>query len=306
MSQKQENLEAASKSETSSQLNTYVLEDDPSSRSTRAPISPRFYNCGKVEVKFIQSSPNERGVFAKEDIRTGDILEEVPFINITFHKEGSEYVNFLSSNEIFGAHFKNVDSVSKALGLRNVEEYLFDWGTENSNYKHSVIPLGNACIYNSSPTPNAEWYTTTDSFVFYAKKDIKAGEEIRTYYGYFLTDTGKKVLSRENLGIYAERNVNNKLCLRAVIGYEKSITEKQAGEINSTCEKGDVIINSLKFYDSNSEALAELKVDTVSSSDSFYEKFYQAKINTNFFYLELNCKENFGEMNDHKFVFYNR
>ena len=121
-----------------------------------------------------------------------------------------------------------------------------------------------------------------------------------------MTDTGKKVLSKDNLGIYAEKNSIGKLCLRAVVGYAQSVTDSQAEEINSICERGDLIVENLKFYDSNKSALAELTIDRVSSSDSFYEKFYQAKINTNFFYLELNCRETFGQLKEHKFVFYNR
>ena len=310
MNPEQEKLEKENKSETkdvsdTKNISTYVLDDKGLGSSRRVPVSPRFHNCGKTEVKVLDNS-QERGVFAKGNINLGEILEEVPFINVTYYKEGSEYVRFLSSTETFGSHFKNTSRLSNALGIRNLEEYLFDWSIEGGECKYSAIPLGNGCIYNSSPTPNAEWYTTRDSFVFLASKDIKEGEEIRTYYGYFLTDTGKKVLSKDNLGIYAEKNSSGKLCLRAVVGYDKSVTDSQAKEINSICEKGDLIVEDLKFYDSSKSALAELKIDTVSSSDSFYEKFHQAKINTNFFYLELNCREAFGEFREYKFVFHNR
>ena len=49
-----------------------------------------------------------------------------------------------------------------------------------------------ACIYNSSNTKNnAGWKVDRDTFTFYTTKNIKQGEEIRTFYGYFVDDSSR-------------------------------------------------------------------------------------------------------------------
>jgi len=108
----------------------------------------------KIEVR--RSPIHGWGVFAKEDIKAGEILEETYFLIIP-----------MSANE------------SSSIFI----DYRFNFPRTRPLYQ--VIPFGFACIYNHSDKANAGWETdeNNDLFVFFAIKDIKKDEEICTYYG---------------------------------------------------------------------------------------------------------------------------
>jgi SET domain-containing protein len=96
------------------------------------------------------------GVFAKENIKSGEILEECAFLIIPMSPG--------ESSSIF-------------------IDYRFNF--PKNDFKYQVIPFGFACIYNHSNVPNATWETDTENniFIFLATKDIEKDEEIFTYYG---------------------------------------------------------------------------------------------------------------------------
>lgn len=103
------------------------------------------------------------GVFAKEDIKAGDVIEECPVVILD------------------GTHTSNKDWV--------LNRYAFTWGCSCNvcltNGQSMCIPMGNGMIYNHSDEPNA--YYIQDNFYrifrFYAFRDIKKDEEITWYYG---------------------------------------------------------------------------------------------------------------------------
>jgi len=108
----------------------------------------------KIEVR--RSPIHGWGVFAKEDIKANEILEETYFLVIpTAQGEASSI--FI--------------------------DYRFNF--PRVNHKYQVIPFGFACIYNHSNDPNAKWETDEENniFTFSAVKDIKKDEEICTFYG---------------------------------------------------------------------------------------------------------------------------
>ncbi len=109
----------------------------------------------KVEVK--ESPIHGMGVFAIEEIKAGEVIEECHLISLPF-KPGEQSFFLYDYKFNYPAEGK-------------VEEY--------------VLPLGNGCIYNHSNTNNAYWRTHPHhkAFQFVAIKDIKIGEEICTYYG---------------------------------------------------------------------------------------------------------------------------
>ena len=126
----------------------------------------KLYCNNKIEVR--KSDIHGFGVFAKEDIKEGEILEESHYIKITDFPE---------------------ERVGKQLS-----KYVFGWpksernDIHHSRCKHKTLPLGNGCIYNSAPSDkekNADWATNEyrNVFVFRAVKNIHADEEILTYYG---------------------------------------------------------------------------------------------------------------------------
>lgn len=102
------------------------------------------------------SNISGRGVYALEDIKKGEILEECHFVELN-EKE-----------------FKNIDSILK--------EYVFCFPIDND--KSNCIVLGFGMIYNHNILNNAYWETDIDKncYRFIANKDIKKGEEIFINY----------------------------------------------------------------------------------------------------------------------------
>lgn len=108
----------------------------------------------KIEIR--KSTIHGWGIFAKEDIKSGEILEESPFLIVPMSPG--------ESSSIF-------------------IDYRFNY--PRTNWKYQTIPFGFSCLYNHSNNPNARWETDEENelFVFYTKKDIKKDEEILVYYG---------------------------------------------------------------------------------------------------------------------------
>jgi len=112
-----------------------------------------FFN---TKIQLRRSSIHGWGVFAKDDINENELLEEIPFLILPINKG---------------------DMSSLFIDYR----YNFPSG----DWKYQVLPMGFACYYNHSNTPNAGWYTDEENniIVFTTNKFIKKDEEIFTYYG---------------------------------------------------------------------------------------------------------------------------
>lgn len=113
-----------------------------------------LYFNNKIEMR--KSPIHGWGIFAKDFITIGEILEEEPYLIIP-----------MSPNE------------SSSLFI----DYRYNFPRENS--KHQVIAFGFSCIYNHSNDPNAKWETDEENniFIFSTIKDIQKDEEIFIYYG---------------------------------------------------------------------------------------------------------------------------
>ena len=110
----------------------------------------------RTEVK--RSKIHGFGVFAKEDIKRGDIIEECHFMSLP-----PQMYHTMKRWDLF--------------------RYVFHY-PKGFEGEELVWPFGNGSIYNSSSDPNADWVTDVVNrlFIFIAVKDIKKGEEIRTNY----------------------------------------------------------------------------------------------------------------------------
>lgn len=106
----------------------------------------------------VRRSPVHRwGVFATDDIKSGEILEENCFIELP-------------------------------IGLNEFSSILLDYRYNYprlSNKAQQVMAFGFSCVYNHSNDPSAKWETDEENriFIFSAIKDIKKDEEIFIYYG---------------------------------------------------------------------------------------------------------------------------
>ena len=114
------------------------------------------------KIEIMDSKISGRGVFAKEDIKMGEILEECHHVVL------EKKFNYLP---------------------KKLKEYVFAWSsvdTETKDVKFgSSLVFGMGSIYNHQKDNNADWIRDScrDVFAFYAKKNIKKGEEIYTNYG---------------------------------------------------------------------------------------------------------------------------
>lgn len=109
-----------------------------------------------IEIKASTLSDGEfnRGVFATQDIKKGDLIHEAPVI--AYPNEEHEHIE-------------------KTL----LADYSFEYGIN-----HSAILLGYGMLFNHSYTPNATYEINFDkhAFEFYAYTDIKAGDEVLINY----------------------------------------------------------------------------------------------------------------------------
>ena len=102
------------------------------------------------------SSVQGLGVFARNLIKEGDVIEEAPLILIP------------------------EDELSDLTKTRLLE-YYFAWGNK---FSEAAIGLGFASLYNHSYEPNAKYVKDVENSVlrFIAIKDIKQDEEILVNY----------------------------------------------------------------------------------------------------------------------------
>lgn len=128
----------------------------------------RLYKNDKLEVR--KSPIHGYGVFSKEDIEKGELLEECHYIKLV-----------------------------KPASDKNICNRMFCWPKlPKESARYMALPLGYGCIYNSSPcngTNNADWDCDTgrNIYVFKATKDIPANTEVLTYYGDAYRNTSKLV-----------------------------------------------------------------------------------------------------------------
>jgi SET domain-containing protein len=109
---------------------------------------------------YISKSPiHGLGVFAKQKILAGELIEETPLLDLHISKNEPSSV---------------------------LIDYRFNWPQgSGGNWDKQVMPFGYGAIYNHSDVPNAYWRSNNENetFEFIASKDIEKDEEIFTYYG---------------------------------------------------------------------------------------------------------------------------
>ncbi len=105
---------------------------------------------------FVQpSSIHGLGVFASQDISSGEIIEKAPLLKLEIHEK----------NPLLA-------------------DYRF-WWEGNGKRLFYVVALGYGSIYNHSSNPSGYFTNNHEDFTmdFIAKRDIKKGEEILVDYG---------------------------------------------------------------------------------------------------------------------------
>ncbi len=180
-------------------------------------MTTTLHNCGRLEVR---NSPIEGfGVFATEDIKRGEVLEEVPFVLFPRYTAlGQNVYNLLSNLGFISEKEKTNEYVRKLHKFKEPEKYYFKWlppiQPEGSGVEYMVLPLGYGPIYNTAnANNNAGWRISEKTFIFTAEKDIPKGEEIRTFYGYFLGEDGGIWNAEPVYYLAFDKNANNEVRL---------------------------------------------------------------------------------------------
>lgn len=106
----------------------------------------------------LENSPlHNLGVFSTHKIKKGETIDVCPFIS--FPQNPNEKIPVFSN-------------------------YTFCFPRSEKWTTHALV-LGYGSYYNHSDTPSIDWYTTVvnQTFVFFALRDIKVGEELFINYG---------------------------------------------------------------------------------------------------------------------------
>jgi SET domain-containing protein len=104
-----------------------------------------------IEVRQIKGKG--RGVFARQVIREGDLIERVPVLVLS------------------------VEQITDPSAWGDISHYVFHWGEGTV-----ALALGYGSLYNHSYQPNARYDDEPRRKVFTALRDIEPGEEITVNY----------------------------------------------------------------------------------------------------------------------------
>ena len=129
----------------------------------------KLFHINKIEVR--DSSIHGRGVFAKEDIKSGEMLEECHYI----------VVDDGNSHDMPLYKWRRLPPTNK-----EIDERKFPW-PEGEDFEKFAIALGFGSIYNSAideEERSVNWETDLDKDVYryFTVKDVKKDEELLLYY----------------------------------------------------------------------------------------------------------------------------
>ena len=131
-------------------------------RCTAAMDPNLFQQSDVVEVRrVLNRGKGGRGVFARRDVATGEVVERVPVL-------------LIPRAQVFGP-------TELARRAARISWYVFSWIKTKRDYV--ALSLGYGSIYNHSDTPNAKYaMSPPDVMEFIAIRPIRAGEEILIDY----------------------------------------------------------------------------------------------------------------------------
>jgi hypothetical protein len=129
----------------------------------------KLFHSDKIEVR--DSSIHGRGIFAKEDIKSGEMLEECHYIVID---DGNTHDMPLYK-------WRRLPATNEEIDNRK-----FPWPTSEDFEKYTIV-LGFGTIYNSvlnEEEKSVKWETDLDKDIyrFFTVKDVKKDEELLLYY----------------------------------------------------------------------------------------------------------------------------
>ena len=129
----------------------------------------KLFHSNKIEIR--DSSIHGRGIFAKKDIKSGEILEECHYIMID---DGNTHDMPLYK-------WRRLPSTNEKIGV-----YKFGWPKGDDFEKYTIV-LGFGSIYNSGideEERSVDWEIDLDKDIyrFFTIRDVKKDEELLLYY----------------------------------------------------------------------------------------------------------------------------
>jgi len=129
----------------------------------------KLFHSNKIEVR--DSSIHGRGIFAKEDIKSGEILEECHYIVID---DGNTHDMPLYK-------WRRLPPTNEEIDNRK-----FPW-PKGEDFEKFTLPLGFGCMYNSAideekRSVKFETDLDKDIYRFFTVNDVKKDEELLLYY----------------------------------------------------------------------------------------------------------------------------
>jgi len=230
-------------------------------------------NCGQLIIK--ESDTEGLGVFATDNISAGTVLEEVPFVLFPRHTNVSKGIfDLMRSNGFVNPQELYFENLRNNLGFKDPERYYFKWSPKHkleNDSTYTVLPLGFGPIYNSSNTNNnANWIIKDSTFAFIAARDISKDEEIKTFYGYFLSENGE-IFNCERVFYMALDNVESDI---GDVKKTHKLKSLRFGSIDSLeSQKGNIHAHKINgLINSSVDGLTIKSITLISSSSTEISK----------------------------------
>ncbi len=180
----------------------------------------KLQNYGRTEVCWCEKV-NGWGVKALTNFSKDEIIEETPFIVFPRYMDlGKNLYDMLRQTGFLSEKEKHISNLMDNLGFLNPHKYYFKWapkvGSDGDPLYQLTIPLGNACLYNSSNcNNNIGWRTTEKTFIFKAERDIQAGEWLESFYGYFIANDSHAIYNcAQVFNLALDKDDNNRLLVK--------------------------------------------------------------------------------------------
>tara|TARA_Y100000592_G_C5464654_1_gene316017 strand:+ start:1252 stop:2322 length:1071 start_codon:yes stop_codon:yes gene_type:complete len=193
-------------------------------------MKKKLFKNKKIEVR--QSHIHGYGVFANKSIKSGEILEECNYVEVSAAENNLSHYAYHWPDPIQCAFVK----------------------------QKTTMPFGYACTYNSSDSKeesNAYWECDikNDIYIFKARKNIKAGEEILIYYGGGYWGKWNKQLWHQNCILIVDNLITPEMH-KDILNASKSplhetipggIYEKSLEESKIACDNAVTVIRKSKL-----------------------------------------------------------
>jgi hypothetical protein len=241
----------------------------------------------------VRNSPIEGfGVFALVDIPRDTVLEEIPFVMWPRSCQlGDKVYAIMDQDGFISQDEKHYEHMRAVFGFKHPTKYYFKWyppnAPTNSDGKpldFQVLPLGFGPIYNSSNSENnAGWKVKEKTFVFHTMRDIKAGEEIQTFYGYFVTEDGSTFNVSDTFGLGLDFQSDHEGVLRVFCRSMRFSGDKER-ELRL---KESGVQELLKLFDLSNRQLRLRKISVIDGAEEKHPFEFPDGFSLKFHYMKL-------------------